>query len=59
MWRELALIGEFHYLVDHFVPLLTTDSDLDGLLHEARRDDNAMKLMRDTARGLGNLRRHF
>lgn len=46
------------YLIDSFVPFLAADSDLDGLLHEASRDNDTVKLMGHPARCLNDLRRH-
>lgn len=42
-------------LVDNLIPLLTSDSDLDSLLHQTGRDDNTMHLMRHPTGGLGDL----
>lgn len=42
------------YLIDHFVPLLAADSDLDGLVHETRRHHYATKLVCDAACGFGD-----
>lgn len=46
------------HLVNNLIPLLAADSNLDSLFHQTSRDDDAMKLVRNAARGLGNLRRH-
>lgn len=43
------------YLVDDFIPFLTTDSNLDGFLHQTSRYNNAMKLMSDAPGGFCNL----
>lgn len=53
-----VVLGVGKPLVDNLIPLLTSNSDLDGLFHEASRDDDAMKLVRHAARGFGDLRRH-
>jgi hypothetical protein len=42
------------HLIDGLVPLLAAYSDLDSLFHKTSRDDNASKLGRDTASGLGD-----
>lgn len=52
--REPIVAASTH-LVDDLVPFLTADSDLDGLLHQACRHDDAVKLVGHAPGGLGHL----
>lgn len=57
--RAAREFGVTTHFVDYFIPLLAANSNLDSLLHETSRDDDAVHFMRDTSRGFGDLRRHF
>lgn len=46
-------------LVDDFVPFLAAYSDLNSLIHEAGRNDDAMKFVGDAPGGFGDWRRHL
>lgn len=46
-------------LVNDLIPLLASNSNFDGLVHESRRNHDAMQLVRDTPSSLGDWRRHI
>ena len=54
--RFRELIGT--YLVDDLIPFLSSDSDLDGFLHQACRDDDTTEIVIDAPRRASDLGRH-